>query len=119
MKNKTNSLKALTTIAVSFLLTALAFADRTATIAWDADPTATSFIVKVGDTVAATVQTNEATFVIPDTATAITVVAVNAGGESAPSPTLLIPAAPLSPKGVFVKRVVRVTTTTTTSVIGR
>jgi hypothetical protein len=116
MKNKTNSLKALTTIAVSFLLTALAFADRTATIGWEADTTATSFIVKVGDAVAATVETNEATFVIPDTATSITVVAVNAGGESEPSATLIIPAAPLNPKGVFVKRIVRVTTTTTTSI---
>ena len=116
MKNKTNSLMALTTIAVSFLLTALAVADRTATIGWEADPNATSFIVKVGDAVAATVETNEATFVIPDTATAITVVAVNAGGESEPSSTLIIPAAPLNPKGVFVKRIVRVTTTTTTSI---
>jgi ABC-type sugar transport system substrate-binding protein len=115
MKNKTNSLMALTT-AVSFALTALAAADRTATIGWEADSTATSFIVKVGDAVAATVETNEATFVIPDTATSITVVAVNAGGESEPSATLVIPAAPLNPKGVYVKSIVRVTTTTTTSV---
>lgn len=114
MKNKTNSLTALKIIAASFLLMATALAERTATIGWDVDNTATSFLVYVGNVVTATVTTNEATVTIPETATSITIVAVNAGGESEPSATLVIPAAPRNPKGVFVKRIVRVTTTTST-----
>lgn len=102
-----------TNLFLFFTCLSVALADRSVTIAWDAQPEATSFNVKNGpDAIIARPTTNECTIVIPDAATTIYAPAVNSAGESENSLPLVIPKAPASPKGLKITKIVRTTITT-------
>jgi len=91
-----------------YCLAYMALADRSVTIAWDAQPDV-EFIVRAGTAIVGKVATNQSTVTIPDAKTAITVTAKNIAGESEPSEPLVIPAAPANPKGVRVVEIRRTT----------
>lgn len=105
------------TILWIWCLASVAFADRSLTLAWDANPPAelvTSYEVSVDGKVTATVKGDVITaqVTIPDARTSITVSAVNIGGKGPPSAPLEIPASPSNPKGVRVTAILRTTVST-------
>lgn len=98
-------------------LTLPAFADRSLTLAWDANPPAelvTGYEVYVDGKLANTVDGNQtvAQVTIPDAKTSVTLVAVSSVGKSDPSSPLVIPASPSNPKGVRVTAILRTTVST-------
>ena len=103
----------LTLLAIIGLLSAIARADRSLTLAWDANPPdeqIAAYEVSIDGKLAATVYNTEAQLTIPDAKCALTVVAVNSLGiKSEPSNPLVIPVAPSNPKGVRVVKIIRTT----------
>lgn len=93
----------------------MALADRTVTLAWDANAPAeivTSYAVIIDGKELPPVTGTTAAITIPDTRTTVSVVAISDGGRSEPSAPLIIPAAPSNPKGVRVTSIVRTTIST-------
>lgn len=93
----------------------MAFAERTVSLAWDANPagdSVTGYVVTVDGKDQPSVATTSASVTIPDARATITVAAINASGRSAPSDPITIPAFPASPKGLRVSSIVRTTITT-------
>ena len=89
-----------------------ALAERAVTFAWDATPDATSYTLYVnGAPVASTTET-QITVQLSDGKTNVNVTASNIAGESEPSATLVVPAAPTIPKGFRISKIVRTTTAT-------
>jgi hypothetical protein len=87
-------------------------AERTVTFAWDASPDADSYTLYVnGAPVISTAET-QITIQIADARTVVNVTASNIAGESEPSATLVVPAAPTIPKGFRISKIVRTTTAT-------
>ena len=81
---------------LSIILLALPLAARPVSLVWDAAPSDEMVVgwrVWSGNTLLGASSVNAATVNIPNTATSITVTAINAKGESPPSAPLPIPAA--------------------------
>lgn len=93
----------------------MAFAERSLTLAWTANPASdlvTGYIVTVDGVRQPPVTGTTAQVTIPDARTSVAVIAVNLGGESAPSAPLAIPASPANPAGVRVTAIMRTTIST-------
>ena len=98
-----------------YCLAYMAFAERSLTLAWSANPPAdmvTSYVVTVDGVRQPPVTGTTAQVTIPDARTTVAVIAVNLGGESAPSAPLAIPASPANPAGVRVTAIMRTTIST-------
>lgn len=105
----------LTLLALAGLLSAIARADRSLTLTWDANPPVelvTEYEIFVDGKLTTSVIINTAQVIIPDAKCAVTVVAVSNAGKSDPSTPLLIPASPSNPKGVRVTAILRTTVST-------
>jgi len=99
-------------LMIALALSTSALAERTVTFAWDATPDADSYTLYVnGAPVASTTET-QITVQLADGKTNVNVTASNIAGESEPSATLVVPAAPTIPKGFRISKIVRTTTAT-------
>ena len=93
-----------------------ALADRSLTLAWDANPPAelvTGYEVYVDGKLANQVDGNQTTsqVTIPDAKCVVAIVAVSLAGRSDPA-SLPIPASPSNPKGLRVTAILRTTVST-------
>jgi hypothetical protein len=100
---------------ILFVLLALitsALAERAVTFAWDATADADSYTLYVNGAPIASTNNTQITVQLPDARTNVNVTGVNIAGESEPSATLVVPAAPSIPKGFRISKIVRTTTAT-------
>ncbi len=97
-------------IAIALVTSALA--ERTVTFAWDATPDADSYTLYVNGAPVGTTAATQITVQIADARTVVNVTASNIVGESEPSATLVVPAAPSIPRGFKISKIVRTTTAT-------
>jgi hypothetical protein len=99
-------------IYIAIALAASALAERTVTFAWDATPDATSYNLYVNGAPVISTNDTQITVQLADARTNVNVTASNIAGESEPSTTLVVPAAPTIPKGFRISKIVRTTTAT-------
>jgi len=97
---------------IALALATSALAERTVTFAWDASPDADSYTLYVNGAPVASTSNTQITVQLPDARTNVNVTGVNIAGESEPSATLVVPAAPTIPKGFKISKIVRTTTAT-------
>lgn len=101
-------------LILSLLLTAAAHADRSVTLAWDANAPAdqvTGYEVQVDGKTIQQVEGTTAQVTIPDTKCVVSVVAVNIAGKSEPA-SLSVPPTPANPKGLRITAILRTTVST-------
>ena len=98
--------------AILLALVTSALAERTVTFAWDASPAADSYTLYVNGAPVASTSSTEITVQLADGKTNVNVTGSNIAGESEPSATLIVPAAPTIPKGFRISKIVRTTTAT-------
>jgi hypothetical protein len=89
-----------------------ALAERTVTFAWDASPDADSYTLYVNGAPVISTNDTQITVQLADARTNVNVTSSNIVGESEPSATLVVPAAPTIPKGFRISKIVRTTTAT-------
>jgi hypothetical protein len=97
---------------IAIVLATSALAERTVTFAWDPTEDADSYTLYVNGVAVASTTETQITVQLPDARTAVNVTGVNIAGESEPSATLVVPAAPNIPKGFKISKIVRTTTAT-------
>ena len=99
-------------LLVMLILATSALAERTVTFAWDASLDADSYTLYVNGAPIASTSNTQITVQLSDGKTNVNVTASNIAGESEPSATLVVPAAPNIPKGFRISKIVRTTTAT-------
>jgi uncharacterized protein (TIGR03437 family) len=99
-------------LILALALATSALAERTVTFAWDATEDADSYTLYVNGAPVASTSNTQITVQLPDARTNVNVTGSNIAGESEPSATLVVPAAPSIPKGFKISKIVRTTTAT-------
>ena len=99
-------------LMIALALSTSALAERTVTFAWDATPDADSYTLYVNGAPVVSTNDTQITVQLADGKTNVNVTASNIAGESEPSATLVVPAAPSIPKGFKISKIVRTTTAT-------
>jgi hypothetical protein len=97
---------------IAIALATSALADRTVTFAWDATADADSYTLYVNGAPVVSTNDTQITVQVADGKTNVNVTASNIAGESEPSATLVVPAAPNIPKGFKISKIVRTTEAT-------
>jgi hypothetical protein len=97
---------------IAIALATSALAERTVTFAWDATLDATNYTLYVNGSPIISTNDTQITVQLADGKTNVNVTASNISGESEPSTTLVVPAAPSIPKGFRISKIVRTTTAT-------
>ena len=99
-------------LLITLALASSALAERTVTFAWDASQDADSYTLYVNGVPVVSTNNTQITVQLADGKTNVNVTASNIAGESEPSATLIVPAAPSIPKGFKISKIVRTTTAT-------